>query len=103
MPDIDGANIKVPPTLGEAGAHINGVAQQIEDRLSQLKLKLAPIEEIWSGEAHKYYQGLQMEWNIAANGLMGPTGVLGVIARTMNMNWANYTDCEWTNVRNWKR
>ena len=60
-------------------------------------------QESWTGAAQSYYAGLQTEWNIAADGLFGPNGVLGIIAQTMNLNWNNYTECEWANVQAWKR
>jgi hypothetical protein len=45
---------------------------------------------------------LQGEWNLAADGLFGPTGVLGKIAYSLNLSWANYSDCEWANVKTWQ-
>jgi uncharacterized protein YukE len=68
-----------------------------------LKSKLAPLVDIWMGLASSYYQPLQQEWNIAADGLFGPTGVLGQIANAMNVTWNNYSECEWANVRGWQR
>ena len=32
-----------------------------------------PLQDQWQGPAQSYYQGLQQEWNIAADGLFGPT------------------------------
>jgi uncharacterized protein YukE len=102
MADVSGSILRVPSELQASGTYINGVATQIEGELIALKNQLAPLMEIWTGAAKGYYDGLQMEWNIAADGLFGPTGVLGVIAQTMNLNWNNYTDCEWSNVQTWK-
>ncbi len=103
MPDVAGSMLQVPSDLQGAGTYINGVATQIESELIALKNQLAPLMDSWSGAAQTYYEGLQQEWNIAADGLFGPTGVLGIIAQAMNLNWNNYTDCEWANVRTWKR
>jgi WXG100 family type VII secretion target len=102
MPDVAGSMLRVPSDLQAAGTYINGVATQIESELGALKNQLAPLMEIWTGAAQSYYDGLQTEWNIAADGLFGPTGVLGMIAQTMNLNWNNYTDCESSNVQTWK-
>jgi WXG100 family type VII secretion target len=102
MPDVASANLIVPSELQAAGGYINGVAGQIESELMALKNLLMPLEDTWIGAAKTYYQGLQNEWNVAADGLFGPTGVLGQIAQTMNLNWNNYTDCEWANVRTWQ-
>jgi uncharacterized protein YukE len=103
MPDVSGSMLVVPTDLQGAGTYINGVSSQIESELVALKNQLAPLMDEWAGAAESYYQGLQMEWNIAADGLFGPTGVLGMIAQTMNLNWNNYTECEWSNVQTWRR
>ena len=100
--NVSGARIAVPSELQTAGATINGIAAAIEGELSSLKSLLAPLQDTWTGAAQVYYQGLQSEWNIAADGLFGPTGVLGQIAQTMNLNWNNYTDTESANVKTWQ-
>jgi WXG100 family type VII secretion target len=101
-PAVGGSRIAVPSELQAAGSTINGIAAAIEGELSALKSLLAPLQDTWTGAAQAYYQGLQNEWNIAADGLFGPTGVLGQIAQTMNLNWNNYTDSESANVRTWQ-
>jgi uncharacterized protein YukE len=103
MPNVDNSQIYVGEGLGAAGGWLNGHAQLIEDRLEGLKNKLAPLQEAWTqSQAASYYEGLQQEWNIAAEGLLGPNGILGQIAHTMNVNWGNYTDAEWSNIQTWK-
>lgn len=103
MPDVDGTQIYVGEGLGAAGGRLNGLAAEIADRLESLKNRLAPLQDAWTqSQAASYYQGLQQEWNIAAEGLLGPDGVLGQIAHAMNVNWGNYTDAEWSNVQTWK-
>ncbi len=102
MPDVFGSSLVVPAELQAAGTYINGVAAQIEGELTALKNQLAPLMTIWTGAARSWYEGMQMEWNIAADGLFGPNGGLGIIAQTMNLNWNNYTDCESANVQTWK-
>jgi WXG100 family type VII secretion target len=103
MADISGSILAVPADLEGAGPYINGVAAQIDGELNALKTQLAPLLANWTGAAQLYYEGLQQEWNIAAAGLLGPNGVLGQIASAMNLNWNNYTDCEWSNVQTWQR
>jgi len=83
------------------GKDLNDKAQIITDQLEALQQQLLPISETWTGTAKEYYQGLQTEWNVAADGLFGQTGVLGKIAYALNLSWANYSDCEWANVRTW--
>jgi len=103
MPDVSGSMLVVPSSLQGAGTYLNGVAGVIEGELAALKSQLAPLEEFWTGAAQSYYQGLQTEWNVAADGLFGPNGVLGQIAQIMNLNWNNYADTELSNAQSWKR
>ncbi|MCO5974954.1 WXG100 family type VII secretion target [Actinoallomurus soli] len=103
MADIDGREMYVGEGLGAAGVWINGRAGQIRDELKALEGKLAPLQEGWNHSlAADYYQRLQGDWNLAAEGLFGPDGVLGQIAHAMNVNWGNYTDAEWSNIQTWK-
>jgi uncharacterized protein YukE len=104
MPDVSGSILTVPADLQGAGAYLNRVAATIEGELIALKHQLQPIADTWTdGRAQHYYQGLQWEWNAAADGLFGPTGVLGQIAQRLNLIWDNYTECEWSNTKTWQR
>ncbi|GAA0587381.1 hypothetical protein GCM10010172_85620 [Paractinoplanes ferrugineus] len=103
MPDPTSSNLRVPAELEMAGQTLNGKAEVIVDQLQALIAKLAPLQDTWEGPAQSYYQGLQQEWNIAADGLFGETGVLGKIASAMNLSWNNYAEGEWANVRTWKK
>jgi WXG100 family type VII secretion target len=98
----DGTPIAVPTDLEGAGTYINGQASAIADELAALARQLAPLEGTWTGQAAVYYEGLQQEWNTAAEGLFAPDGVLGQIAHAMNVNWGNYSDAESSNVRTWQ-
>lgn len=103
MADIDGTPIHVGSGLENAGTWLNAQATTCADALFQLKGKLAPLAEAWThSQAAGYYQGLQQEWNIAAEGLFGPDGVLGQIAHAMNVNWNNYSEAEWSNIKTWQ-
>ena len=103
MADIDGTPVYVGAELQSAGTWLNTQATTCADDLARLKAQLAPLAEGWTqSQAADYYQGLQQEWNIAAEGLFGPDGVLGQIAHAMNLNWGNYSDAEWSNIRTWQ-
>jgi len=102
VPNIDTSTIMVQDELSGAGAYINGQALTISDELNALKQQLAPLQDFWTGQAAALYESYQQEWNAAALGLFGPDGVLGAIARAMNVTWGNYSDCEWANVQTWQ-
>ena len=102
MADIEGSSILVSDNLSGAGQYIINASETITNELSALVNQLTPISETWTGAAADYYQGLQQEWNVAAAGLFGPGGVLGQIANAMNINWNNYSDAEWANVKTWQ-
>jgi uncharacterized protein YukE len=93
--------IAVQQELAEAGVILNNQASAISEQLHSLATYLNGLPEIWSGSASTYYQGLQQEWNIAAEGLFGPDGVLGEIAAAMHVVWNNYSEGEWTNTQTW--
>lgn len=102
--NVDGANLRVASELEGSGAHISLIAQNIADELHALITKLQPVLAGggWSGSAQQYFEGLEAEWNYAANGLLGPEGVLGEIANAMHVNWNNYSEAEWANSRTWQ-
>ena len=99
---VDDVSIKVPFHLQTASTTINAAAEAITDELHALYQQLLPLETTWMGQAHTYYDGLQQEWNTAAEGLFGPDGVLGQIARAMGVNWNNYADSEASNAGTWQ-
>jgi uncharacterized protein YukE len=100
---IESSLIQVPVDLEGAGAYINGVAETVTEELQRLRTQLAPIlDGGWTGSASGYYSGLQSEWDIAAEGLLGPDGVLGQIAHAMHVTWGNYSAAEWANAQTWQ-
>jgi uncharacterized protein YukE len=103
MADVNSFPILVHADLANAGPWLTSAAQAIADELNQLKQQLAPLAADWTlSKAADYYEGLQQEWNVAAEGLFGPEGVLGQIAHALNVNWDNYSEAEWSNIRTWQ-
>lgn len=103
MANIDDTPIHVGEDLGAAGAHMRAVAGHIEGELQQLRNKLQPLVESWrNSKAAAYYEEMQTEWNTASEGLFGEDGVLGRIAHVMDVNWGNYCDGEWANIKTWQ-
>jgi len=98
----DATPIMVKQELQTAGAYLNAQAEEIAAELGQLVHYINQLAWMWQGSASDYYQGLQTEWNLAAEGLFGPDGVLGEISAAMNVGWGNYSEAEWNNTRTWQ-
>ena len=94
--------IEVPPDLESAGALLQVQAGAITDRLGILRSQLAPLVEVWTGQAAVHYQEKQQMWEAAALGLFGPTGVLTQIALATNLAWDNYDQAELSNIQTWR-
>ncbi|GAB2964980.1 hypothetical protein GCM10027280_62270 [Micromonospora polyrhachis] len=69
--------------------------------LGMIKDSWRKIADTWQGDAKTYYEGLQGEWNLAADGLFGQTGVMGQIASALNLSWNNYSEAKWMNLKTW--
>jgi uncharacterized protein YukE len=98
----DAIPIAVKQELETAGTYLNGQATEISGEIHQLAKYIENLKWAWQGAAHGYYEGLQTEWNLAADGLFGPDGVLGEIAHAMNVSWGNYSEAEENNSRTWQ-
>ncbi|WP_329366236.1 WXG100 family type VII secretion target [Streptomyces sp. NBC_01483] len=103
MPNPDGLPILVTVGLGEAGPTVVNRADDIIDRLNDLKTRLAPLAESWNrSQAAGYYQEQQAKWDQAATALLDPqVGILGDIARALNISYQNSTDAELSNIQTW--
>ncbi|WP_306204564.1 WXG100 family type VII secretion target [Actinoplanes sp. RD1] len=102
MADVANSNLRVPAELELAGQQLQAKATLILEQLDALRAKLAPLQDTWQGPAWSYYQDLQNQWNMAAEGLFGENGILGHIASAVNVSWNNYVVSESDNVRTWK-
>lgn len=102
MVDVSGAQIAVPPDLGEGGPQVLTIAQNIGDEITALQNLLAPLAEYWTGTAADGHQVTQQTWNNAAQALLTDVGTLGDLARAMGTNWNNYVDTENVNTQSWQ-
>ncbi|MDP9796142.1 uncharacterized protein YukE [Catenuloplanes nepalensis] len=102
MADVYGTHLKVPDSLGDAGPFINGISEEIVNNLMMLESKLLPLAESWTGDTYIYFEDQRKAWNVAADGLFGPEGIMGMIAHALNVNYNNYTEAELTNTATWK-
>ncbi len=101
MADVLSAELAVPASLAEAPPTLRNKSTQLQNELNNLRAKLTALEGSWDSEANDQYKGYKAMWDTAANDLMGPGGVLDVIAQTMDTVWNNYVETETTNVKNW--
>ncbi len=102
MANIDSSSILVQDELAAAPSTLAGYAEAIQGYLSTLLSQLEPAAETWTGTARTNYEVLQQEWNSAAYGLLGPDGVLGLIAQALGVTWANYCNAEGANADTWQ-
>ncbi|MGW1045352.1 WXG100 family type VII secretion target [Streptomyces sp. NPDC002547] len=104
MPDIEGTPIRVPRDLEGAGGYLNGQAAHIMGELTALKGRIQSLIDTWNAQSATNYQERMHEWDMAAVGLFGSEqegGVLGEIARAMDVNWGNYVGAEEANIKTW--
>jgi uncharacterized protein YukE len=103
LPSPDSLPIVVRAGLSDAGPTIVNRADDCIDRLNELKRRLTPLAESWTrSQAAGYYQERQVEWDQAATGLFDPqTGILGEIARALNISYQNSADAELSNIQTW--
>ncbi|MEU4657753.1 WXG100 family type VII secretion target [Streptomyces sp. NPDC023723] len=104
MPDIESTPIRVGTDLEGAGTYLNGQAAHIMGELTALKSRIQSLIDTWNAQSATDYQLRMQEWDTAAAGLFGGDadgGVLGEIARAMNVNWGNYVGAEEANIKTW--
>lgn len=103
MPSPDSVPILVTTGLADAGPTIVNRADDCIDRLNELKRRLIPLADSWTRSgAAGYYQQQQSEWDQAAAGLFDPqVGILGEIARALNISYQNSADAELSNIQTW--
>jgi uncharacterized protein YukE len=101
MADVLSAELAVPATLAEAPPFLRAKAASLQDQLNTLRAKLNALEPTWDSAAKDEYLAYKTMWDTAANDLMGPGGVLDVIAQTMQTVWNNYVETESANIQSW--
>lgn len=51
------------PTMQQAAQHVDSVNQQIQGQLNKLMQELAPLANVWKGQAAGSFQNLQNLWH----------------------------------------
>ncbi|MEV6598531.1 WXG100 family type VII secretion target [Actinoplanes sp. NPDC051346] len=108
MPDILSSRLQVPTELENAGNSVRTISNGLAMELNDLRAKLAPLQESWTGQAYTYFTGLEQQWNLASVGLWGDgtatnVGLLPFIAHALDKVYENYSNAEASNVKTWQR
>lgn len=79
--------------LAAVGRAIDALAAEVAERLAGLRAELEPTRGLWAGERADL--GPADEWTIAADGLLGRDGVVGLISDAMQITWTGYPGVGW--------
>ncbi|MGC4879750.1 hypothetical protein ACLQ26_26220 [Micromonospora sp. DT43] len=82
------------PEPADIGSAIKALAADVADRLAMLRDELEPTRARWSG-IHDYL-GPADEWTIAADGLLGPNGVLGMVSDALEITLPDLVAVGWS-------
>jgi WXG100 family type VII secretion target len=85
--------------LARAEQAARDAVERINDRLTNLRVGLAPLHERWSGEAAQAWATHQREWDDAAADLRAG---LAELHRLLGIARANYASTIAANVRMWR-
>nr|WP_221382688.1 hypothetical protein [Actinoplanes polyasparticus] len=89
-------SVRAPTDTGKVVADrvIVESATMIAGSLAVLRRHLLPTRELWDGDRVSVL-GPAVEWTIAADGLLGPDGVLGQISRAIAVTWPELPGTGW--------
>jgi early secretory antigenic target protein ESAT-6 len=84
--------------IAEASANIGSTAKTVDSLLDDLKSRLNPIRESYTGEARAAWEATQQQWDTAAADL---NQVLAQIGTAVQQAGENYQAAEKANVSRW--
>lgn len=82
----------------DAADVIGELAEDIAQRLAELRRELEPTRDLWSGD--RFGLSPAAEWAIAADGLLGPDGVVGLLSDAMKITRPGHTGVGWADAGN---
>lgn len=85
-----------PVDLTDLGQAIDSLAGEVAARLAALRRELEPTRGLLSGAGSGAGLGPADEWTLAADGLLGPDGILGLISGAIRHEWPGYAGMGWT-------
>jgi hypothetical protein len=103
VPDVESANLGVPVELESAGPYVRGVSSALSGELTTLQGRLDPIAATWTGDTYNDFNNFEAMWHNSAINLFGDgadnPGILGVIAKALDIAWINYQNTEHGNSK----
>lgn len=89
----DGADPAPPAELTELAQTIDTLAAEVAQRLTDLRRVLEPTRSRWAGTR----VGLDpaVEWTLAADGILGSDGILGLISGAIRADRPDYAGADW--------
>ncbi|KAA2264693.1 WXG100 family type VII secretion target [Solihabitans fulvus] len=85
--------------LSSAAGDIATAASQVEQQLSDLKSKVAPVAAQWAGGSSEGYQQAQKKWDDSAADLRS---VLAAIGTAVQQAVESYQQAEHQNTNRWQ-
>ncbi|MFY1635498.1 hypothetical protein ACN27F_19860 [Solwaraspora sp. WMMB335] len=79
--------------LAEVGQAIDALAGQVARRLTDLRRELGSTGGLWAGAGVDLDP--KIEWTLAADGILGPDGILGLISGAIHYEWPGYAQAGW--------
>ncbi|SDT66568.1 hypothetical protein [Actinoplanes derwentensis] len=93
---MTGADQAAEADLAVIGRAIDALAAEVAGRLAGLRAELEPTRGLWAGARADL--GPADEWTIAADGLLGRDGVVGLISDAMEITWTGYPGVGWADA-----
>lgn len=77
----------------EVGQAIDALAGKVAQRLIELRRELGPSSGPWAGTGVDLDP--EVEWTLAADGILGPDGILGLISGAIRYERPGHVDAGW--------
>ncbi|MDR7277281.1 hypothetical protein [Catenuloplanes atrovinosus] len=89
-PDATGYGPRSPDTT-----ELTRAAGLLADELSELKRRFRDERPRWTRTPHSPFASPAAEWDVAADGLLGPDGVAAWLAGRAGMEWPDLSRARW--------
>ncbi|WFE25480.1 hypothetical protein O7623_19035 [Solwaraspora sp. WMMD791] len=94
MDGADTAPPAPPAELADLAQAIDVLAAGVARRLTDLRHELEPTRVLWT--RGRVDLDPAVEWTLAADGILGPDGILGLISEAIRADWPGYPGAGWS-------